>query len=189
MPTYTGVLTELGGAELGQSGHEKPRKVVIKSDPNQENGKTFRTWSDSDAWFELQDKIGHTITVDFEIEQRQGGPKGSYKQNVLKALVGGAGGGEPQVARGSVANGEKPPSAYDWSVPSDKDAPEKEPPPPPTPEPPPDQWEAKTLEIEAAWAIKAILDKTPGEIKESELLDKAMKLVILKRRLAYELSK
>lgn len=80
---YAGIITELGGEELGKSGNAKPRKVVIKADPTSQYGKTFRVWQDSNEWQQLSQLNGKHVVVIYIEEERSGGPSGTYKQNMI----------------------------------------------------------------------------------------------------------
>ena len=187
---YSGVLTELGGPELGASGNEKPRKVIVKADVAKQYGKTFRVWAGTDLWRELEGLHGKPVTIEFETEQRQG-PKGPYPQNMIVGVTSnnGEGGGG------------------DWSVPSPSDSrvwgsargDESETTPQSPPAPSKEEYwerrerkdEARSLEMEAAWALKAVLDLEGPDhgLSDDELLTHALQLIFLKRRIAMEMSK
>lgn len=186
MADYTGVLSELGGAEIGQSGVEKPRRIIIKQDPNSQ-GKTFRAWSDSEPWLMLQERLGQTVTVVYEPEQRTGGPKGTYTQNRLVGVKN-DGVGEGSRVWGSA---QEPEPAQDWSVP--KDDQQIRPDEPPKPVSRDDYWEQRaavdeqrSLQMEAAWAVKAALDLGT---QRDQVVVRAIEIAILKRQVASELSK
>lgn len=193
--TFTGVLTELGGPEVSpNTGNEKPRKVVIKDDPTKQYGKTFRTWSNSEVWERLQPLNGQRVTVEFVVEERQGGPSGTYNQNVLvDVLENGDGGGVSARVGGEVSEGTTtaPSSAADWT-------------PPPAEwqttkaqiESKDDYWEQRAVkdeersrEMEAAWALKAVLDlEGPDhDLSDDSLVEFAVRLALLKRRVASEM--
>lgn len=203
LQSYTGVLTELGGPEMGANA-EKPRKVVLKQDRTAQYGKTFRTWHDSLEWNDLETAgVGATFTVDYEIQTRQGGPSGSYTQNWIIGVRqngAGGGGGEPQPSSGEVGSNAGDPSTTtptsgngSWGTPptaawadaktaiATKD----------------DYWEQRALmdeqrnlEMEAAWAVKCVLDRTPQdvELKSSDLVEKSIQVIIVKRQVASEMS-
>ena len=183
--TYSGVIAELGGPELGKTGNEKPRKVVIKQDPSEQYGKTFRVWSSDYAWEQLnQAGIGSNVTVEFIIEEPTYTlPNGQKPKptNKITDVVEGGGNGLGEVAAPS-------PETHDWTAPQ------------PTPEPTPVQkyggkkddvdWEARTLEIEAAWSIGVLLNRAGSEqVSEQKLVQDAIRLVLLKRQVASELGK
>lgn len=197
--TFTGVLTELGGPELAASGNEKPRKVVIKQDPAKHYGKTFRTWSNSDVWERLQSLNGQQVTVEYYAEERQGGPNGTYTQNFLTGVLengNGAGGGQPHtsVGEGNDAGRSPAPSPTNdsWgAAPSGWTAPQE------TPSTKDDYWNRReatdherSMQMEAAWAVKAVLDVSKGEaLSDDEVVQNALKLALVKRRVAFELGK
>lgn len=180
--TYTGTLTELGGKEMGATGNEKPRKVVVKDDPTKQYGKTFRTWHDSLEWNDLEQYgLGALVTIEYVTEQRQGGPQGSYTVNTIVGV-------RQDGAGVSASDGE----GGDWGEPH---GPVGEVGPPvgkpvaSTPHRATD-WDERGIQMEAAWAIKTAFHWfQPGDqITASMLLDKAMELAMLKRRLAAELA-
>lgn len=191
--TYTGVVKEVGGAELGKTGNEKPRKIVISDSPDYQ-GKTFRVWS-SDSTFEvLSQALGQQITVQFEAEQRQG-PQGPYTQNRIVGVQNG-GGGEgngSSAVWGSATPAPAPTPSTDWSVPGSGGAPQQ----PPSPVTKDDYWEQRqvmdqqrSLEMEAAWAVKSVLDRIPQDVtyEPENVVTAAIALAMLKRRVASELA-
>lgn len=201
MPTYTGKLIELGDPELGQSGKEKPRKVILKSDPNAQYGKTFRCWANSFEWGALQDFLGKPVTVEYVVQEANYTlPNGETPKpsNMITDVVldgvqqNGDGGGESTDLRGS-GSATQPSSspAHDWTAPT----PNKAGPAPKLSKD--DYWArreeqdaARTLEIEAAWGVKAVLDRAGDEVmKPEDLVAKALQLIILKRQVASELAK
>ena len=204
--TYTGIVAELGGPELGKSGNEKPRRVVIKQDPAAQYGKTFRVWSNSYEWEALQDKLGKEVTVEYVLEQANftlpngETPKPSNKiTDVLPAVDGGGNGS----GGGEVAGSATAP-ADDWTTPKRgaggsprKDEQVAATSPSPASSPPKyggkrddTDWEARTLEIEAAWAIGTLLGRAGNErVDPAELVDQAIQLVLTKRRVAERLPK
>jgi hypothetical protein len=204
--TYQGVIKEIGGVELSKSGeHEKPRKVVISDSPDYA-GKTFRIWGNADGFSEL--RVGEPVTVEYEVQERQGGPSGSFKQNMISTIHpnGGSGSGGESANGSSSVWGSAPPAPEaatpqaDWSVPGSG-----------TKTPPETDYDrrerekqariearqafldqrddARTLQIESAWAIEAVLsrEETDKRMTPDEIIEKALQLVILKRRLASEL--
>lgn len=52
-------------------------------------------------------------------------------------------------------------------------------------------WDERGLQMEAAWAVKSVLDRTPNDvdISHSDLVDRAIKMALLKREVASELGK
>lgn len=172
--TFTGTLTELGGQELGKSGNEKPRKVVIKDDPDAQYGKTFRCWSNSGEWEQLQGKLGQEVTVEYVDEQFGSGDKTWTSHNITSVLGNGQatenswGTPPPEEAPKAVTQRATTASVSTSKAKNDDD---------------------RTAEIEAAWAVKAILDRTPSdtEIKPDELKANAIRLVKLKREVAKSL--
>lgn len=116
--SYAGTVVELGGEELGASGHPKPRKVVVKADPTAQYGKTFRVWEDSDAWSRLSKLNGQHVTILFDIEERPGGPKGTYTQNMIvgvDAPEGSDGAGSPPQGSGQAPT-PAPSDASTWAT-------------------------------------------------------------------------
>ena len=184
--TMTGYVAELGGAEIGKTGKEKPRKVVLKKDLGEQYGKTFRVWSSSYQWDQLQDKKGQLVTLEYVVEERQGGPSGSYTQNMITDVLTDVGGGGNGVSAGEVA-GNTPVTtpADDWSVPK----PAAEPAPAPVTV---QKYGGKKDQddvqrnIIASWAITNAVRlgwKNPDEIR-----DMAHKLIVLKDQIAAELA-
>lgn len=180
--TFTGILSELGGAEMGATGREKPRKVIIKQDANQQYGKTFRCWADSDAFRALEGKLGQSVTIEYEVEERTGGPRGSYSQNVLIGIKNG------EAAEWPAPISNPAPGSPDWQPPGDEDAPPEV---AATPRKTRDEWDERGAQMEAAWALKAMLDVEGPDhgLTEDELLANALRLILLKRRLAFEMEK
>lgn len=197
MPTYSGVVREVGGPELGKSGNEKPRKIVISDSPDYQ-GKTFRIWSNDSDFDVLSQSLGKHITVEYEAEPIEMGGKKWTSNRITGVQQNGDGGGERTGAVGEVAPAPQPsPSPTDWSVPKD---------------PPPLEWqetkskisgkddyweqravmdEHRSLEMEAAWAVKAVLDvegPNAGSMTDDQIIDKALHLAILKRRIASEMA-
>lgn len=170
--SYTGQVMLVGDPEIGSTGKERPRKVVISDNPGQYQGKTFRCWSwkpDFEAF-----EVGRWVTVGYEVEPNPDPTRhGSNMISVAETTTApGGGGGQPQ--KGPSA-GEGPQAGRS-----------------PSPQPTPrvvNDYDETTLQIESAWAIKAVLDRQdPGEpMKPDEVIEKALQLVILKRRLASEL--
>lgn len=182
--TFTGVVSELGGIEMSKDGtKEKPRKVIIKEDVAKQYGKTFRCWSNQPEWDELEALRGKQVTVEFEVSQPNYTLPNGQTPNPSNMIVsvssanGEGRGGDwsvPDPGRGSAGEGAS------QSPPASKD----------------DYWEQRqimdeqrSLEMEAAWSVKAILDRTPleTEIKFSELVDKAIDLIVIKRQVAHHM--
>ena len=81
LKTYSGIVTTVADAEIGSTGNEKPRRVVIKQDLNEQYGKTFRIWSNHDDFGNLV--MGHPITVEYvEVPNRDPSRKPS---NMIQA--------------------------------------------------------------------------------------------------------
>ena len=200
--TYTGTVVEVGGAEIGSTGKEKPRKIVIKDDPSAQYGKTFRVWGNEYAYEILQGKAGQVVTVEYVIDNRQG-PQGPYQQNRITDVLQDVGGGGNGFAGGEVSGNappvSPPPAAQDWSAPKVSGAGTPAPaptstPPPSTPQNKDEYWEQRTildqqrsLEMEAAWAVKACLDKDPTASNQ-KLVQDAIGLIMLKRQVASEMA-
>lgn len=199
--TYSGVVAEVGGPELGSTGKEKPRKIIIKTDPTQQYGKTFRLWSNSYEWEQLQDKLGQQVTVEFVAEERQG-PQGSYTQNLITDVLQDVGGnGERTGAVGEVASAPQPSPSDDWTAPKvGVGAPVESPPAMAAPAPAPsspslskdEYWQRRealdaerTLEIEAAWGIGQAI--ALGHTDPSKIEELTHQLIILKHKIAGEL--
>lgn len=194
--TYTGQVMLVGDPEYAKNPphKERPRKILISDRPGQYQGKTFRIWVWREAEFE-QLKVGAWVTVHYEIEPNPNPERhGSNMISVVETVEQGAGsgGGEPQPPSGEVRSnaGEAPtPSPDAWSTPptqdwaATKDVLSKD-----------DYWaqreasdHERTLEIESAWAIRVVLDNADGQMSDDQVIDKALQLVIMKRRLASEL--
>ena len=176
---YKGQIKSIGAAELGASGHEKPRKVVISDSPTYQ-GKTFRIWSNDSDFDTLMaaSNAGREVEIEYVVEERQGGPSGTYKQNMIVNVH------DPRAGDWSVpqpSEGEAPPPGDGFSVPASAS-------PEPQSPPPSDPWEDKTYEIEAAWAVKAVLDARPELLNNfGDLMLQSKKLIEEKRRLALQL--
>lgn len=84
--TYSGQVIEIGGAELGRSGKEKPRKVVITDKPGEYQGKTFRIWSNEPDFLKLQ--TGQWTTVYYEPQEVHGQNGKSWTQNMIVGVDG-----------------------------------------------------------------------------------------------------
>lgn len=177
--TYTGVLTELGGAEIGSTGKEKPRKVIVK---NGERMKTFRCWSSSDIWQQLQPLGGKPVTVSYDTEQRQG-PSGPYQQNNILAV---------QVAAESTGGGWES-GAGVWGSAS---SPNTQPPPVSSKD---DYWahrevmdEQRSQHMAAAWSISqaiALLSLGATEPPAKDHIETvAHQLLVLKEQIVSETS-
>lgn len=173
--TYTGTLVELGGAEMGSTGNEKPRAVRIKADPSSKYPKTFRTWHDSLEWNDLEEiGLGSVVTVEYIAEERQGGPQGSYTVNTLVGVRqdgagasapdgGGGDWGEPQEPRGEVGSNAGEPVA-----------------------PQPSQTiDPVTRSIISSWAIEQAIRE--GARGDEAIHTRAHEIVVLKDRIASEL--
>jgi hypothetical protein len=183
--TFTGKLIELGGPELGKSGKEKPRKVVIKDDPAAQYGKTFRLWSSSEYFEILSNHLGQQVSVEYEAEEVTFGDNTWTQNNIVGVQTNGGwgngeqGNGSTEGVWGSAPPDSGPESSPVTSPPASKD----------------DYWERReaadakrSLEMEAAWAVKAVLDLHP-DIKQDDLVSKAISLAIVKRQVASELGK
>lgn len=190
--TYTGQVMLVANPEIGKTGNERPRKIVISDRPGSYQGKTFRIW----AWKEDQFsklKVGEWVTVHYEIEPNPDPTRhGSNHISVVEPTTA-QGGGQADV--GGEVSGSQPASQPtrepgDWSTPpsggwaNTKQELSKD-----------DYWARReatdaerTLEIESAWAINAVLQTSTG-LTDEQVIDKALQLVILKRRLASELGR
>ena len=212
--TYAGTVVELGGEELGRSGHAKPRKVVIKADPTAQFGKTFRVWQDSDSWETLSRLNGKHVVVLYDVEEREGGPQGKYTQNMIVGVdapdsVDGAGVGPstdsggtppPTTAAGTPASsadhsgwGSPPVDVWTGRVVQETKDPttnyvSKD-----------DYWKRKedkdddrTNQMASAWAISqaiAIMSVGAKEPPQDQVIERvAHELLILKERMAAELA-
>ena len=186
LTTYTGQVVLVGDPEIGKNGKERPRKIMISDNPGQYQGKTFRIWSwKEDDFSKLQ--VGQWVTVHYEVEPsldptRRGANAISVVETAEQGA--GSGGGQPRTSVGEGNDAERSPA------------------PEPSAAPLPESWGAtkaavardeyqdKTLDIESGWAIKAVLHISPELAGNDDLiLDKALQLIILKRRLASELSR
>lgn len=191
--TYTGQVMLVGDPEIGKTGNERPRKVVISDNPGQYQGKTFRCWSWKDDFALL--KVGAQVTVHYEVEPNPNPERHGSNMISHVEVNDGTGGGQANGSSdvwGSASNAPAAatPAPTDWTAPPRTDGPS------PQVTSKDDYWEQRavmdeqrTLEIESAWAIKAVLDRQePGApMTEEQIIDKALQLVILKRRLASEL--
>lgn len=199
----TGILTEVGGPEIGSTGKEKPRKIVIKQNASDQYGKTLRVWSNEFAFQELQQRAGQPVTVEFVVEDRQG-PQGPYQQNRITDVLPVEGNGERTGAGGSVSAPQpSPPAQQDWSIPKPDvgagGSPTEHPTATGSPTPAPtttrdDYWahreildQQRSLEMEAAWSVKSVLDREPN-ISEQKLIQDAIRLIIIKRQVASEMA-
>jgi hypothetical protein len=182
----SGFVTEVGGEELGKTGNPKPRKIVVKESLDAQYGKTFRVWQDSDEFQTLVANNGKYVTVIYEVEQREGGPKGSYTQNMVIGVdASGDGAGTPTAW--------DPPPSDSWT-----DSPATS---SPAPSPEPSQQVAQRVQqkqvhiidtqthIVASWAIKsAIQTLGPGATSDA-IHQRAHELIVMKERIASELSR
>lgn len=210
--TYAGTVVELGGEELGRSGHAKPRKVVIKADPNAQYGKTFRVWQDSDSWETLSRLNGKHVVVLYDVEEREGGPQGKYTQNMIVGVdapdsADGAGiGPRPDSGSPSPAVAGTPAPSADhstWGTPpvgawSGRPVQETKD-PTTTYVSKDDYWkrkedkdEERSNHMAAAWAISqaiAIMSVGAAEPPQDQVIERvAHELLILKERIVAELA-
>ena len=203
--SYTGQVMLIGDPEIGKTGKERPRKVVISDRPGQYQGKTFRCWS----WkpdFEMF-KVGAWVTVKYEVEPNPDPTRhGSNMISVAEAAQSG-GGGAGTDNEGSHSSTTSFGNAVDsgWGSPSPAPAPS------PAGNPPPawqevkqqiaskdDYWEQKaakddlrSLEMEAAWGLKCVLDlEGPDhDLSDETLVADAIRIILLKRRVAVEMGR
>ena len=205
LKTYSGVVTTVADPEIGSTGNEKPRRVVIKKDLNEQYGKTFRIWSNHDDFPNLV--MGQPITVEY-IEQPNPDPQ-RKPSNIIQSAWATEGAG---VASGTPTPVAQPTKSAPSAGPSGDD------PWGPTPHPnaqtaatsmpvatngnlsysKDDYWERREAtdeqrqrEIEAAWGINAtialygVLDAT---LDKDKLHAKAHELIVLKKQIASELA-
>lgn len=195
--TFSGVLTELGGPELGKSGNEKPRKVIIKEDVAKQYGKTFRCWSSNPEWDDLQELHGKPITVEFVVEQPDYLLPNGQKPNPSNMIVG-------VIPTEASSNGEG--GAGDWGVPSEpvwgsagEVASTQSPAPSSAPASKDDYWEHKTVmdeqrqhEISASWAIREAIDLLSVGASQpppqEQVLSTAHQLLVMKDQIVSEIS-
>lgn len=207
--TYTGQVREVHPAEVGSTGKNKPRKIIISDNPGQYQGKTFRCWEwKEDDFSKLQ--VGAWVTVHYEVEPNPN-PSLNGSNMISHVELATSGGGEPQSGvGGSVGNaGEAPAPANgngSWGTPPANWASPQQATPPPVYQQAKehiegtnaqkDYWErrqaedeARTLEIEAAWALNTILQVEGPDhgMTDDELLQRALQLILLKRRCASEM--
>lgn len=195
LQTYTGQVMEVHAPEVGSTGKNRPRKVVISDNPGTYKGKTFRCWEWRDTFDLLQ--LGAQVTVHYEVEPNPDPTRHGSNMISHVEVNDGTGGGQANGSSdvwGSASNAPATatPAPTDWTAPPRTDGPVSQ----PQITSKDDYWEQRavmdeqrTLEIESAWAIKAVLDRQgPGApMTEEQIIDKALQLVILKRRLASEL--
>jgi hypothetical protein len=80
---YTGTVLEVGPQEVGKSGRNKPRKLLVSDDPENYQGKTFRIWDDDDG-MNLDQLKGQIVTVDYEVRNIPNTP--NFTQNMVSSV-------------------------------------------------------------------------------------------------------
>ena len=195
--SYTGQVMLVADPEIGTTGKERPRKVMISDNPGNYQGKTFRIWAWKEAEFE-QLTVGSWVTVHYEVEPNPTpGRNGSNMVSHVEPATA-TGGGQPtttdvpmNAGLGEVRqSGPTPqPTVAQPAQENDYDRRERE---------KQARIEARqalmdqrdderTLQMESAWAIAKVLDMSSG-LNDDQVIEKGLQLVILKRRLARELS-
>lgn len=197
--TYDGTVIEVGGAEMGKSGKEKPRKVVVSPNPTDDKPKTktFRIWKDDDYFPILERNLGKLVTVEFVTEDVTFGDKSWTQNNIIGVLESDEGGdwGEPQEPRGEVGSNAGEPvtseSNGSWGTPPPSDWTEVKAKVSSGPTSKDDYWErreaadeARTRQMVAAWSIEQAIRL--GKSSENEIHELAHKLILLKERIAKE---
>lgn len=180
MPEFSGTVAEIGGKEMSKDGtKEKPRKVVIKDDPSKQFGKTFRVWPNSGDFDVLREaaESGALVAVEYEVNQI---PGTDYTQNMIVNVSDGA--GLPPNGSGQAGSSSSAPSDQSWG------------------EPPPDAWSGVSTspsthyddtqnQIVASWAIKCAIQTLGVNADPDTVHSRAHELIVLKERIAKELSK
>lgn len=177
-----GFVAELGGKEVGKTGKEKPRKVVVKEDSSQQYGKTLRCWSNIPEFDVLTQaaNVGNQVEVHYDVREI---PGTEFTQNMVVdvvPLLEGGNGSEPIWGGGDNAGAApsgSPTHASATPAPQSKD----------------DYWarreagdEERTRQMIAAWSIEQAIRL--GFKDSAEVHDTAHKLIVLKDRIASELS-
>lgn len=165
---FTGYVTEVGGKELGQSGKEKPRKIIVKDDLGAQFGKTFRVWANTDDFQKLRDAADNGTLVEVYFDQRPI-PGREGHQNLVTSVIADGGPGPAH-----------DPDA-DWEQPQQASIPQS------APKPAPKKYDQTTHEIEAAWALGVLLHFEEFRHNPALLAEKTKQLVHLKRQIASEL--
>lgn len=200
--SYTGQVMLVAEPEIGSTGNERPRKVMISDNPGNYQGKTFRIWAWKEAEFE-QLKVGSWVTVHYEVEPNPTpGRNGSNMVSHVEPATA-TGGGQPtttdvpmDAGLGEVQQPVPTPQPTDYAtrredvvIENDYDRRERE---------KQARIEARqafldqrdddrTLQMESAWAIAKVLEMSNG-LTDDQVIEKGLQLVILKRRMARALS-
>ena len=204
LKTYEGVVTTIGDAEIGSTGNEKPRRIVIKKDLNEQYGKTFRIWSNHDDFGNLT--LGQPIVVEYqEVPNRDPSRKPSNMiQAAWQESEGGANGTSAAHTSGA-PTGTAPPSAAtgwdddDWG-------------PPQTPgktagstsaptrdggasggsgqsasAPPATKWDDREAVVGVSWAIKCAIQALGPGCQIETVHQAAHRMLVLRDRIVSEL--
>lgn len=168
---YSGIVKEIGGKELGKTGNEKPRKVVVSDSPDYQ-GKTFRCWANTDDFQLLRQALdeGMEVEIHYDINPI---PGTDYTQNMVSSVLS-TNGQDGQVAaqvplqapqaersEGTTGGGSAPRGSSATSN--------------------------TTHEIEAAWALGVVVQAFGNSLDQEAMAQKAHQLIVLKRQIASEL--